>query len=90
MISIKQVTLYFSIFFPVNLKNIKEHRNAGKAELKPVYESILKACDYLHYSTCAQMFEFGKKDALADYASTQNLEESLNKQVKEIYTDFGL
>ena len=42
-------------------KNIREPRNAGKAELKPVYESILKACDYLHYSFCAQKFEVRKK-----------------------------
>jgi hypothetical protein len=110
-------------------KNIREPRNAGKPDLKPVYDSILKSCDYLHYSTHQSVFEYRKQEVLenwslpvwepkvyralqvfkkyfieqwligsftnwqifntpAGYATTQNPEESFNKQVKECFTEF--
>ena len=99
--AVKQVTLHFNIFFPVNLimidaapeealaiktvfpqatrlmcgfhmkKNIREPRNAGKVELKPVYESILKACDY--FSTCAQIFEVRKKEVLEEWSVVKHV-----------------
>ena len=45
-------------------KNIREPRNAGCKELKPVYDDILSDCDYLHYSTNMAVFEERKFEVL--------------------------
>jgi hypothetical protein len=49
-------------------KNVREPRNAGKPALKPVYDDILHACDYLHYSTTPQIFEQRKYDVLTNWS----------------------
>jgi len=110
-------------------KNIREPRNAGCKELKPVYDDILHACDSIHYCTSHQAFEDKKFEILSSwsalvwkkevyvalqkfkryfidqwlegsftnwqifntppgYATTQNPEESFNKQIKDHYTEW--
>ncbi len=38
-------------------KDIREARNVGCKELKPIYDDILRTFDNLHYSTSQQIFE---------------------------------
>ena len=50
-------------------KNIREPRNAGCKELKPVYDDILHACDSLHYCTSHQAFEDKKFEILSSWSA---------------------
>ena len=110
-------------------KNVREPKHGGKAEFKPVYDELLKDCNYLHYSMSKEIFESRKLEVLTKwsapredgklfkalqifkeyfikqwlepplnnwqlfntppgFATTQNPEESFNKQVKLIFTEF--
>ena len=51
------------------IKNVREPRNAGCKELKPVYDDILHAFDSLHYCTSQQAFEDEKFEILSSWSA---------------------
>ena len=50
-------------------KNIKEPKHAGHPNLKPIYDDILSAINYIHYSTTVQDFEARKEEVLSKWSA---------------------
>ena len=51
------------------IENIKEPKHGGHPTLKPVYDDILSAINYLHYSTTIQVFETRKEEVLSRWSA---------------------